>query len=341
MVRKAVRPRLTTFLAARLGQAVLVLWAAYTVTFVILFALPSDPVARLLGGDGSDLTDGQIEALRQRLGLDQPLPVQYATQLIGVLRGDLGRSIVSGRPVGEILLEAAGPTAQIALLGLVLAGVLGVAIALIAHSVRSRTLTTLVLSLPPLGVAVPSFWLALILIQTFSFGLPLFPSAGTDGFASAILPAVTLAVPASAAIAQVLARSLLETLDEPYIDTAVAKGASHGRVLWRHALRNAALPTLTVAGLVVGALFSGAVVTETVFSRPGLGRVAARAVESQDIPVVQAVVLVAALLFTTTTLLVDLVTPLLDPRLGTRTRASDRRRRQDPEPSSPSSEGAP
>ncbi|GIG20086.1 peptide ABC transporter permease [Cellulomonas chitinilytica] len=306
---------MTRYLAVRLAQALGVLWAAYTVSFVVLYALPGDPVSLLYGGDSSDISPEQLAAVRAEYGLDRPLPVQYLTQLGHVLQGDLGTSVVNGRPVTDLVAEAVPPTAQIAALGLVLALVLGGGLAIVATYVRSRALSHTLLSLPPLGVAIPSFWFGLTLVQWFSFTFPVFPAVGNKGFASLVLPAITLALPTGALVAQMLSRSLLGTLHEPWADTARAKGAGRVRVHLRHALRNAALPTLTVTGLVIGGLLSGAVVTETVFSRAGLGRLTATSVGAQDVPVVQGIVLFAATVYVLVNLLVDVLYPLLDPRI--------------------------
>ncbi|MEN2740015.1 ABC transporter permease [Microbacterium sp. X-17] len=303
------------YVLLRLGQALVVLWAAYTVSFIVLYTLPGDPVSLLSGGDASDVTPAQLDALRAKFGLDRPLIVQYLVHLGGVLTGHLGTSIQTGRPVTAIIGEAIPPTLQIAALGFVFAIVLGAGLAILAAYTRSRWLGTLLLSLPPLGVAIPTFWFGLLLIQWFSFAIPLFPATGDKGPASLVLPAVALAVPTGAMIAQLLSKSLVTTLREPYIDTAWAKGASRPRVHLGHALRNAALPALTVTGLIVGQLLAGTVVVETVFSRPGIGRVTATAVQQQDIPVVQGVVLFAASAFVLANLAVDLVYPLLDPRI--------------------------
>lgn len=312
---RPTRSAVLRYVALRLAQAVLVLWAAYTVSFVVLYALPSDPVALLAGGDATDITAEQLDELTRRLGLDQPLWVQYAVNLGHVLTGDLGSSIASGRPTVEVIGEAVWPTLQLAGLGFVLAVVFGGGLAVLATFVRVRWLSTLLLGLPPLGVAIPSFWFGLMLIQWFSFQLPLFPAMGDKGFAALVLPAIALALPTSAMIAQLLSRSLEQALREPYVDTAWAKGASRARVHFRHALRNAALPALTVTGLIVGQLLSGTVVTETVFSRPGIGRVTAIAVQQQDVPIVQGVVLFAAAAFVLANLAVDIVYPVLDPRI--------------------------
>ncbi len=314
-VRRAPRADIARYVAGRLGQAVLVLWAAYTVSFIVLYALPSDPVALLAGGDATDITPEQLNALRAQYGLDKPLWAQYFIQLSGVLTGHFGSSIATGRPVSDVIGEAVGPTAQLAGLAFLIALIVGAGIAILATYVRRRWISSLLLSLPPLGVAIPSFWFGLMLIQWFSFQLPWFPAMGAQGFAALVLPAIALALPTSAMVAQLLAKSLQNTLREPYIDTAWAKGASRARVHFRHALRNAALPAVTMTGLVVGQLLSGTVVTETVFSRPGIGRVTAVAVQQQDIPVVQGIVLFAAGVFVLANLAVDLLYPLLDPRI--------------------------
>ncbi|MEU9886511.1 ABC transporter permease [Sphaerisporangium sp. NPDC051011] len=305
------------FFARRVAQALFVLWAAYTVSFVILYMLPGDPVSVLAGTEaGRDITPEQLDALRHEYGLDRPVTVQYFVRLGQVVRGDFGRSVQSHQPVQTMIADALPATAQIAGLGLLLAVVFGAGLALLATYVSWGWLRQTLLSLPPLGVAIPSFWFGLLLLQVFSFKLGLFPVVGNEGFASVVLPAVTLALPSAATIAQLLAKSMSATLREPYIETARAKGAGRPRIHFRHAVRNAALPALTVAGLVVGNLLAGAVVTETVFSRTGLGRVTALAVTTQDIPVVQGLVVFAALVFVLVNLAVDLVYPLLDPRIA-------------------------
>jgi len=298
----------------RAGQAVFVLWAAFTLSFLIMYALPSDP-AQLIAGTDNNVTPEQLEALRHEYGLDRSLIAQYADQLGDAVQGDLGRSLRSGREVTTLISEAVPATAQVAGLAFLLALFGGATVAIVATATRNRALANGLLSLPPLGVAIPSFWIGLLLLQQFSFNWEWFPAIGNEGWRSVILPAVALAIPTGALIAQVLAKSLHRTLREPYIDTARAKGASRGRVHLRHAVRNASLPALTMAGIIVGNLLSGAVVIETVFSRSGLGRVTSAAVADQDIRVVQGLVLFGALVFVTVNLAVDLLYPILDPRI--------------------------
>ena len=299
----------------RVAQALFVLWAAFTVSFLVMYALPSDP-AQLLAGTDNSVSPEQLDALRHEYGLDRPLVVQYLDQLAHVVRGDLGRSLQSGREVTSIIAEAIPPTAQVTGAALLLAVVGGGALALVATGTRRNRVSGLLLGLPPLGVAIPSFWLGLMLLQQFSFNWSWFPALGNEGWRSVVLPALTLAIATGAFIAQILAKSLRNTRREPYIDTARAKGASPTRVQLRHALRNAALPALTMAGLIVGQLLSGAVVAETVFSRNGIGRVTSTAVAAQDIPVVQGLVLFGATVFVVVNLVVDLLYPVLDPRVA-------------------------
>ena len=313
-------------LLGRVLQAVGVLWAAYTVAFFVLYGLPGDPAALLAaGGDpaNSSATPEQVAALRAQYGYDQPLLVQYLHHLGAAVTGDLGVSPRTGS-VSASLAAALPATAQIAALGLLLSVLVGGGLALLATYVRVRWARQLLLSLPPLGVSVPTFWVGLLLLQGFSFGLGWFPAFGNDGFASLVLPAVTLAVLGSALIAQVFARGLQSEGPAAYADTARAKGASRARVHLRHTARNASLPTFTITGVLVGQFLAGTVVTETVFSRTGIGQLTATAVGAQDIPLALGVVVLGAAVVVTVSLLVDLVYPVLDPRMRTVARTSRR-----------------
>ncbi|MEU2617886.1 ABC transporter permease [Streptomyces sp. NPDC007157] len=312
------------YVIKRLAQAVGVLWAAYTVSFLVLDFLPGDPVSAIAGAgmDSGEVDPAQLAKLRHEYGFDKPVLVQYAEYLGRAVRGDFGDAVSTGRPVTATLADALPQTLQLTGAALLLAVVLGGGLAVVATYTSQRWLRQLLLSLPPLGVSVPTFWVGLLLVEAFSFRLHWFPAFGNDGLRGLVLPALTLAIPTGAQVAQVLAKSLLTALDQAYVETARAKGAGRWRVHLRHALRNASLPALTVVGLLVGQLIAGSVVVETVFSRDGLGRVTAGAVTTQDIPLVQGVVVFGALIFVATNLLVDLVYPLLDPRIVV---ASDRR----------------
>ncbi|MFJ8113551.1 ABC transporter permease [Streptomyces sp. NPDC096132] len=300
-----------------LAQAVGVLWAAYTVSFLVLQYLPGDPVSAMAGAgaDSGQIDPAQLAALRHQYGFDKPVPVQYADHLGRAVLGDFGDSVSTGRPVTSTLAEALPQTLQLTGAALLLAVLLGGGLAVVATCTTRRWLRQLLLSLPPLGVSVPTFWVGLMLVELFSFRVRLFPAFGNDGLRGLVLPALTLAVPTGALVAQVLAKSLFTALDQAYVETARAKGAGRLRIHLRHALRNASLPALTIVGLLAGQLIAGSVVVETVFSRDGLGRVTAAAVTVQDIPLVQGVVVFGALIFVAANLLVDLVYPLLDPRI--------------------------
>ncbi|MFI6224438.1 ABC transporter permease [Nocardia salmonicida] len=307
------------FVFRRVAQAVAVLWAAYTVSFLLLFALPGDSVDAVAGASGTATTvdPAELDRRRAEYGFDESLLTQYAHHLADALRGDFGTSFTSGEPVGALLAEALPQTLKLTVPALVLAILLGTAVATLATYRVSRWLQQLLLSLPSLAISIPTFWIGLMLIQMLSFRVPVFPAFGNDGWRGLVLPTITLAVPTAALLAQVLAKSLSKTLDEPYVQTARAKGVGPTRIRLRHALQNASLPALTVVGLLVGGLLANAVLIEIVFSRNGLGRIVVDAVTLQDVPVVQGVVVFSAVVFVCVNLLVDLIYPLLDPRIVT------------------------
>ncbi|MEO3943273.1 ABC transporter permease [Paenarthrobacter nicotinovorans] len=306
------------YIGQRLLQGAFVLWAAYTVSFLILYLLPGDAVSIMASGDEQNAVDpALVEKLRAEYGLDRPLYEQYFVALFKALQLDFGLSIKNGVPATQTVAEVLPETIKLAVAGFALAVLLGSALAVVAAFSRNRWIRQAFSSLPPLGIAVPTFWIGLLLLQFFSFRLRLFPAIGNDGGQSLVLPALTLAIPTSAVIAQLLTRSLRQTLGEPYIEQIRAKGASEALINFGHALRNAAIPTLTMLGILVGNLLAGAVVSETVFSRAGIGRLTVTAVNSRDIPVVQTLVVLAAAIFVITSLIVDLIYPLVDPRINT------------------------
>jgi len=306
----------SSYVARRIGQGLVVFWAAYTISFLVLYLLPGDAATLFAGGGDQQAVDpALVERLRGELGLDRPLWEQYLLALGRALLGDLGTSAQTGRPASEMLIEALPPTLALTASAFVLSVVFGTALAVAASLTRWTWLRNLLSSLPPIGVSVPVFWIGLLLLQAFSFRLRWFPSMGDDGFASLVLPAITIAIPSGAFIAQLLSRSLRSTLAQPYVEIVRAKGAGELRVQLGHAFRNAAIPSLTMIGVLVGGLLSGAVVTETVFSRLGVGRLVVTAVNNRDVPVVQVVVVFAALVFVVANLVVDLVYPLIDRRI--------------------------
>jgi peptide/nickel transport system permease protein len=306
------------YLAVRLLHAAVTVWAAFTLSFLMLYLLPGDPVTIMLDGEGgaSSVSPAQVAALRSAYGFDKPVLTQYLDRLWAALHGDFGTSLETGDTVLHTFAVALPQTLALAGAGLLLASVLGLGTALVATATRSRRLSRLLLAAPSLGVSLPQFAVGLVLLQLLSFQWRLLPAFGDPDGVGLILPALTLALPTASVLAQVFAQSLADALEEPYVTTARAKGAGRARVQLRHAARNAALPLLSLGGLVAGNLLAGSVVVETVFSRDGFGQITAAAVASKDIPVVQGAVVIGALVFATVSLAVDLVNPLLDPRLA-------------------------
>ena len=307
------------YLAGRVVQAVAVLWAAYTLTFAILYLLPSDPMQLQLAAAGIQedmLTPEQLAAMKAQFGLDQSIAAQYWHHLSGVVRGDFGTSLTQQAPVADLLAARIGPTLVLSVCAAVVSLLAGAALAYAATFARWNPLRTALSRLPALGASFPQFFIALFLIQLFSFQLGWFPATGTEGISSLVMPVITIAVLASSVLAQVLIKSFDETLAESYITTARAKGLSRSAVHLKHAFRNAALPAMTILGVIVGHTVTSAIVVETVFTREGVGKLAQEAVLAQDVPVVLAVVTVAAFVFVAVNLVVDLLYPLLDPRIS-------------------------
>jgi peptide/nickel transport system permease protein len=307
------------YLLAKVGRAVFVVWAAYTLSFTVLYLLPGSAVDLLFNPAEQTLVTPEAKAqVAAHYGFDKPPLEQYVQRLWAALHGDLGSSVQSGKSVWTAISEVIGSTLVLSLLALVVAAGLAFAIAFVAARTRWRWLSSFVQSLAPTAVSVPVFLIGLVAIQIFSFHLHWFPPIGNHGWRSQVLPVVTLAIPVSGPIAQLLTDSFLRELHSPYVTTAVAKGGTGTWVLTREVFRNASLPALTIAGIVTGNLFAGAVIVETIFSRPGMGRLTQSAVGSKDIPVIQGIVVVTALVFALVNLAVDLLYPLLDPRLKAR-----------------------
>lgn len=311
-----------TSIANRIGQALIVLLLAFTASFLLLQALPGDAILIKYQNPEMGLNAEQIAEIRLLYGADAPIWAQYGNTLWNFLQGSFGYSVQAGVPVNTLLAVNLPPTLRLAALGLVAAIVVAFLLAFAATLAPFRWLRNLLATLPALMISVPVFWLGIMLIQIFSFRLRLVPIINPNEFQALILPVLTLALPIAAPLAQILIRSLDEVEAQPFVSVARAKGATRKGVLWRHVLRNALLPVLTIAGLLFGELLAGAVVTETVFGINGLGRITEQAVSNQDTAVLQAIVILAALGFVLINLLVDLVAPLIDPRLNRKLEAS-------------------
>ncbi|WP_020579645.1 ABC transporter permease [Actinopolymorpha alba] len=311
------------YVVRRLVHGAFVLWAAVTLSFAVLHLVPGDPVSIMLGqGEGADVSNvsaAQVEALRASLGLDRPLPLQYLSYLWNAVHLDFGQSYSTGEPVTTMIARALPATVSLALLSLLIAVATGVGAAIAATLLPWAPARSLFLSTTVVGVSVPSFWIAILLIQLLSFRLGWFPAVGNDGLTSLVLPAVSLAIPTAGVLAQVLGKSIRTALGEPYILTARAKGAGRLRILLRHAIRNASIPTMTMIGMMVGGVLAGATITETIFARQGVGRITVDAINAHDFPVIQALVFFAGGLYVLVNLVVDLVYPKVDPRIVVRT----------------------
>lgn len=301
------------YIAQRLVQAIPVIVGISILTFAMLHLVPGDPV-QIFAGD-KPLTDERAASIRHQLGLDRPLWVQYVDYAGKALRGDLGVGLRSQRPVLDSIIEALPSTLELTLAALVVAAILGVVLGVFAAVTHGSWLDTLLMSFALLGISVPVFYSSLLLIIFFSFRLGWFPATGQGGVERLVLPAAALGLASAASLARLVRSSMLEVLQQEFIVTARAKGLTQRAVVISHGLKNALIPIVTLLGLQLGGLLGGAVVTETIFSRPGLGRLAIDAISSRDFPLVQGTVLFAAVVYVLINLLVDVLYAAIDPRI--------------------------
>ncbi|MDI1284575.1 MAG: ABC transporter permease [Reyranella sp.] len=306
------------YLIGRVGQALLVLMVTFSAAFLLLQALPGDAIMIKFMSPDMALSADQIAEIRSAYGADLPIWERYFRTLANFLTGNFGYSIQAGVPVSQQLQVNLPPTLQLASLGFLTAIILTITIAALSNVVGMGWLRAAIQSMPSLFISVPVFWLGIMLIQVFSFQLGLVSVISPGPVERLILPVLTLAIPISAPMSQILMRNIDEVLAQPFVAVAKAKGASHTWVLWRHVVRNAVLPMLTIAGVLFGELLAGAVVTEAVYGLNGLGGLTNQAVGNHDTAVLQAIVVISALAFVSINLVVDLLYPVLDPRLGTK-----------------------
>ncbi|CAN5714976.1 ABC transporter permease [soil metagenome] len=307
MIKYIIR-RVLLIIPVMLGVSVIV--------FAIMHLTPGDPAMLMLG---ETAPEAEYQALRLRLGLNEPIHVQYAIWIGRVVQLDFGRSIRSGRPVSAEIAGRAPATIELAVLATLLAIAIGVPLGVLSAT-RPNTFVDHTATIAAFGgLAMPVFWQGLMMILLFSVLLSWFPSSGRlGGWQYYVLPTITLGTSAIAAITRMTRATMLETLSQDYVRTAQSKGVPGRTIVYRHALRNAMIPIVTVIGLQFGGLLSGAVITETIFAWPGIGRLAVDAIRSKDFPVVQGVVLVFAIMYAVVNLLVDVIYAYLDPRLKTR-----------------------
>jgi peptide/nickel transport system permease protein len=297
---------------SRLASAAVVIFGVLCLVFFLIHLVPGDPVEVMLG---ESARPADREALRASLGLDQPLLTQFSQYLGNVVQLDFGTSLHSKRPIVDILAERLPATFELATAALFVAVLIAFPLGVMAAVRKDTGWDHGAMAVSLIGVSIPNFLMGPLLILFFAVGLGWFPVSGREGFSSLILPAITLGTAMAAILSRMVRATLLEVLDEDYIRTARAKGLSPRIVIWRHALRNALLPVITLLGLQLGALLAGAVITEAVFSWPGIGQLIIEAIQGRDYPVVQACVLLIALTYVLVNTLTDLAYGWFDPRV--------------------------
>jgi ABC-type dipeptide/oligopeptide/nickel transport system permease component len=300
------------YVLQRLGQSAVTLLGVSVLVFVILRVLPGDP-ARMLLPDGAP--ESAVAELNRQLGLREPFIVQYGLFLKSVARGDFGQSFQYRAPALRVVLERLPATIQLTLAAMLITIAAGVSLGIFTAVRRGTRYDVAGTIVAVLGQSLPNFWLGIMLILLFGVALRWLPTSGFSGWTSLVLPAITLAAFPMALVARLTRSSMLEILHRDYIRTGRAKGLAEGNVVFRHALRNAAIPVLTVIGLQIGALLGGAVITESVFAWPGMGKLIVDAIFFRDFPVVQTVLILSATVFVVINLAVDLLYTVIDPRI--------------------------
>jgi len=300
------------YILRRLFLLIPVMLGVSFVVFTIMFFTPGDPVRVMLG---ERAPEEEIEAMRERMGLNEPFVVQFGSFVFNAARGDLGRSLVTSRPVFDELYARFPATLQLAAAGVLVAVLMGIPIGIVSATKQYSMFDGMSMALALVGVSMPNFWQGMMMILLFSIVLGVLPSSGYGTFMHLILPALTIGTSSAAIITRMTRSSMLEVVRQDYIRTARAKGLSERVVINQHALKNALIPIVTIIGLQFGYLLGGAVLTETIFSWPGVGRFMVDAIRQRDYPVVQGGVLLLALTFSVVNLLVDILYAYIDPRI--------------------------
>ena len=307
----------------RIGIGIATLFVASIIVFAVLEIIPGDPAQLILGINATDET---LAALREQMGLNEPLVSRYLGWLTNFISGDFGKSYTYSVPVSELISERVIVSLPLAIIALILSTAIAIPVGIFSAARHGRAADTLTMGTAQLGVAIPNFWFALLLVYLFAVGLRLVPAGGFPGWSAGIwpaikaliLPAIALALPQASILARVTRSALIETLSEDYIRTAQAKGLPHKVVIWRHALRNAMIPVLTILGLQFAFLIAGTIIIENVFYLPGLGRLVFQAITQRDLIVVESVVMLLVATVIIVNLIVDLSYALIDPRLRLR-----------------------
>jgi ABC-type dipeptide/oligopeptide/nickel transport system permease component len=304
---------MTRYISVRLLLALPALWVIVTLVFLLAHVVPGDPVQQMLG-EGARAED--LEHLRHALGLDQPVLVQYAHYMLGVLHGNLGQSIRFQQPVARLVLARYPATLELSIAALLICVGIGIPAGLLAASRRGTASDHAVGVFTLLGLSVPNFALGPLLMLVFSVLLGWLPVSGRGGISHLLLPSITLGAALAAILTRMVRSSVIEELSSDYVRTARSIGLSESQVLFRHAFRNALIPILTILGLQFGTLLAGTIVTETIFSWPGIGRLAVQAIQARDYPLLQGCILAIAVSYVLVNLFTDVVYALVDPRVS-------------------------
>lgn len=303
---------MTRYISVRLLLALPALWLILTMVFLLAHIVPGDPVQQMLG-EGARAED--LQQLRHALGLDLPMPVQYGHYLAGVIHGNLGESFRFQQPVARVVLGHYPATLELAIVALLVCAAIGIPAGTLAAHRRGQASDRAIGVFTLFGLSVPNFALGPVLILVFSVIFGWLPVSGRGGISHLILPAITLGAALAAILTRMVRTSVMEELSSDYVRTARAKGLHESAVLFRHAFRNALIPILTILGLQFGTLLAGTIVTETIFSWPGIGRLAVQAIEARDYPLLQGCILLIAVSYVLVNLLTDLVYVFVDPRM--------------------------
>ncbi|GLX66241.1 ABC transporter permease [Paenibacillus glycanilyticus] len=301
------------YIAQRIFSSLLVILGTLVLVFAILYVLPGDPTDNMI--DPSVATAEQIASLKHQLGVDQPFYIQFIRYISGMARGDFGNSLLNSEPVLDKILEHFPATLALTAASALVSVTIGLVLGVLSAVHRNGPLDYLARLVGLFGISMPTFWSGILLIVLFSLRLGWFPAMGSDGWSTLVLPALTLGIVGAGFIVRMVRSSMLDIIDEHFMLTLRSKGLSERSVMYKHALRNALIPAVTMIGMLIGEMLAGTVVIETVFSRQGIGRIIGDALMAKDLPVVQGVIFFTALIYVLVNLLVDLSYSLIDPRV--------------------------
>lgn len=304
---------MSRILTERLIISLLVILGSLILVFCILYVLPGDPVLSMI--DPSSMTPEAIANLRHQLGLNEPFYVQFGHYFMAMIHGDFGKSLLNSEPVLPKIIKHLPATLVLTLASTIISTIIGVGLGVLSAVHRNRWIDIVARIVGLFGISMPTFWSGILLILIFSVSLGWFPAMGSNGLITLVLPSLTLGFVGAGFIVRMVRNSMLEVINEHFIVTLRAKGLSERLVMYRHALRNALIPAITIIGIHIGDLMAGTVVIETVFSRQGIGRILADAIMSKDLPVVQGVVFFSAIIYVVVNLLVDISYVFIDPRV--------------------------